>query len=64
MGVYFMASIKVNSELAYKSYQDKADSVFSKYKGTYLAVDSEPKVLEGEWNYSRAVLIRFEINSN
>lgn len=60
MSHYFIANIKVNSEQEYQKYLDSADDVFSKYKGKYLAVDKEPEVLEGEWNYSRAVLIRFE----
>lgn len=60
MSHYFIANIKVNSDQEYQKYLDRADDVFSKYRGTYLAVDREPEVLEGEWNYSRAVLIRFE----
>ena len=33
---------------------------FPRFNGTYLAVDSQPEVLEGSWDYSRVVLIRFE----
>ncbi len=29
-------------------------------RGTYLAVDDHPVVLEGKWESERAVLIRFE----
>jgi uncharacterized protein (DUF1330 family) len=59
MGVYFMASIKVTNEREYRKYLDRADGIFSKYNGTYLAVDNGPEILEGRWPYSRAVLIRF-----
>jgi uncharacterized protein (DUF1330 family) len=60
MSVYFFASIRINDDLEYEKYLDAADDIFSKYKGSYLAVDGKPEVLEGEWDYSRAVLISFE----
>ncbi len=60
MGIYFMASIRIKDVQEYQSYLDGSDEVFRKYKGSYLAVDSRPDVLEGTWDYSRAVLIRFE----
>jgi uncharacterized protein (DUF1330 family) len=60
MSVYFMAYIRINSDHEYKRYLDRSEEIFAKYKGSYLAVDNKPKVLEGEWNYSRAVLIRFD----
>jgi len=60
MSCYFMANIKVNDADEYQKYLDGAGEVFARFKGTYLAVDSQPEVLEGSWNYSRAVLIHFE----
>lgn len=60
MSYFFIANIRVDSEQEYQKYLDRADDVFSKHKGKYLAVDKEPEVLEGKWKYSRAVLIRFE----
>jgi len=60
MSIYFMASIRINDQQEYQNYLDRVNEVFAKYKGTYLAVDKHPGVLEGEWNYSRAVLIRFD----
>ena len=59
MSVYFMASIGIRDEQEYQLYLDRADEIFARYKGTYLAVDKQPGVLEGEWEYSRAVLIKF-----
>jgi uncharacterized protein (DUF1330 family) len=46
-------------EKEYEKYLESCDEVFSKYQGKYLAVDGEPTVLEGEWQYSRSVLIEF-----
>lgn len=61
MPYYFIANIKINDESEYKKYVEKSGEVFSKYNGEYLAVDSNPEILEGEWRYSRCVIIRFEI---
>jgi uncharacterized protein (DUF1330 family) len=47
--------IKMNTK-----YINKVDEVFAKYNGKYLAVDDNPKVLEGKWNYSRAAIIEFK----
>lgn len=60
MSVYFMASIRMKSEQNYKMYLDRSEEVFARYKGSYLSVDNNPEVLEGEWKYSRAVLIQFD----
>ena len=64
MDVYFMASIRIKDDQEYQLYLDGADEIFARYKGTYLAVDKQAKVLEGSWDYSRAVLIRFENKSD
>jgi uncharacterized protein (DUF1330 family) len=60
MNYYFIAQIKINDQAEYQNYISGARDVFSKYKGKYLAVDNNPEVLEGKWNYTRTVLIRFE----
>ena len=60
MSVYFMANILIGDDQDYQLYLDRSEEVFARYKGSYLAVDNKPEVLEGEWSYSRAVLIRFD----
>jgi uncharacterized protein (DUF1330 family) len=60
MSVFFMANIRIRDEQEYQLYLDRSDEVFSRHKGTYLAVDKKPGLLEGDWNYSRAVLIHFD----
>ena len=57
---YFIANIKVDDESEYQKYIDKVDEVFAKYNGNYLAVDNNPKILEGDWKYSRSVIIEFK----
>ena len=59
MSVYFVAQITIHDEAEYGKYLQEVDDVFSRFNGKYLAVDSNPTVLEGEWNHGRMVLIEF-----
>jgi len=59
MKYYFIANIKIHDSDGYMKYIEKAGSIFSKYNGRYLAVDNQPEILEGNWNYSRSVIIEF-----
>jgi uncharacterized protein (DUF1330 family) len=59
MSYYFMASITIRDPAEYQKYLDRADHIFARYRGTYLAVDDNSLVLEGAWDSERAVLIRF-----
>lgn len=60
MSYYFIAQIRINDTTEYQKYIDTASEIFSKYKGEYLSVDNAPLILEGQWDYTRTVLIRFE----
>jgi uncharacterized protein (DUF1330 family) len=60
MNHYFVAQIKINDKEEYSKYLQYVDEVFSRYKGEYLAVDESPAVLEGSWNYTKSVLIKFK----
>lgn len=57
---YFIAQIKINDEIEYQKYIDKAGSIFKKYNGEYLSIDNDPLILEGKWDYTRTVLIKFD----
>ncbi|NJN25979.1 MAG: DUF1330 domain-containing protein [Cyclobacteriaceae bacterium] len=59
MSYYFIAQIKINDIYEYQKYINKAGEIFKKYKGEYLSVDNGPNVLEGDWDYTRTVLIKF-----
>jgi uncharacterized protein (DUF1330 family) len=59
MDYYFAGNIRIHNPDNYQKYLEKVDEIFEKYNGVYLAVDETPLVLEGKWNYSKAVLIRF-----
>jgi len=60
MSYYFVAQIKIKDEVEYQKYLDGACNIFKQYNGEYLAVDNKPIILEGNWNYTRTVLIRFK----
>jgi uncharacterized protein (DUF1330 family) len=59
VSVYIVASIAVKDWDEYGKYQDGFLDIFAKYKGELLAVSDEPRVMEGEWPFTRAVIIRF-----
>jgi Uncharacterized conserved protein len=56
---YFSAQIRIHDKDEYGKYLEKFDEIFSKYKGEYLAIDESPFLLEGEWNYTKSVIIKF-----
>jgi uncharacterized protein (DUF1330 family) len=60
MSYYFIAQIRIKDENEYQKYIDKAGDIFKKFKGKYLSVDNNPLILEGKWDLTRLVLIRFE----
>jgi uncharacterized protein (DUF1330 family) len=60
MNHYFAAQIKIHDHDEYEKYLDKFDDIFSKYKGEYLAIDESPVVLEGAWDYTKSVLVKFD----
>lgn len=59
MSVYIVASIAIRDWHEYARYQEGFPEIFARYEGELLAVSDEPQVMEGEWPYTRAVLIRF-----
>ncbi len=61
---YFVANIQIINENEYNKYVNKVDEVFSKYNGKYLALDDNPQLLEGDWNYTRSVIISFKNKSD
>lgn len=60
MSYFFIANIRINDNREYLKYLERAGEVFRRFNGKYLAVDGEPDCLEGRWDYTRTVLIRFD----
>jgi uncharacterized protein (DUF1330 family) len=59
MSVYLIAQLQINDRDEYGKYEAGFMDVFSKYDGEILGLDEAPETLEGDWPYTRIVLIRF-----
>jgi uncharacterized protein (DUF1330 family) len=57
--VYAIAALKFTDRDAYNRYQAAFMDVFQRYSGTLLAADEAPRVIEGEWNRDKVVLMSF-----
>ncbi len=60
MSTYFIAQIKIHDPIKYKDYLSGFDEIFTKYDAEVVLVDENPEVLEGDWPFSRIVLIKFK----
>ena len=59
MSVYIIAQIEIHDREEYNIYEDGFDAIFRKYGGLLMSVDEEAVVLEGEWPFTRTVLMTF-----
>lgn len=59
MAHYFSAQIRIHDNEEYEIYLENFDEIFSKYNGEYLAIDESPTLLEGKWDYTKSVLVKF-----
>lgn len=60
MAYYFSAQIRIHDPGEYERYLESFDEIFSRCQGKFLAIDESPTLLEGEWDYTKTVLISFE----
>lgn len=59
MPVYLIAQLQIHDRERYASYESGFMDIFNKYDGTIMAVDEAPEPLEGEWAFTRTVLVEF-----
>lgn len=59
MPVYIVANIAIENHEEYAAYQAGFLEIFARYQGELLAVSDAPRVIEGEWPFTRAVILRF-----
>ena len=59
MPVYLIAQLSIHDRATYAKYGSGFMDIFSRYGGRLLSVDEAPKVIEGEWGYTRTVLLEF-----
>lgn len=59
MPVYTIAQLKFTDEPAYRRYQAAFPAVFARFDAAVVVADEVPVVLEGEWPFSKIVILRF-----
>ena len=59
MTIYAVIQVKIKDREAYDRYSAGFMDVFEKFEGTLLAADFDPKVIEGDWDKDRIVLMSF-----
>ncbi len=59
MTAYAIATLNIHDRGEYARYENGFMDIFNQYNGTMLAVDETPQTLEGDWSYTRTVLIEF-----
>ena len=59
VSVYTIAQLRFTDRAAYDRYQAKFMDVFGRYSGTVLAADESPRVIEGQWDGEKLVLLSF-----
>ena len=59
MSGYIISNIDVKNPEAYEEYIDKVKPIVEKFGGEYLVRAGEYKVIDGEWQYPRTVIIKF-----
>ncbi len=57
--VYLVAQIRIDDRETYRKYEVGFGEIFQKYAGESVAFTENPDIIEGEWPYSRTVLLRF-----
>lgn len=59
MTVYLIANLNIDDRARYGEYEAGFLEIFNRYDGTLLAVDENQDVLEGDYAFTRTVLISF-----
>lgn len=59
MSIYLIATLEIEDRDTYRRYEEGFMEIFQRFGGELLSVEEAPVVLEGEWTWTRTVLIRF-----
>jgi uncharacterized protein (DUF1330 family) len=57
--VYAIAELRFTDRSAYDRYQSRFMEVFGRHRGTVLAADESPQVIEGRSDVEKVVLLSF-----
>ena len=56
---YVIAQINLKNKEGYKEYVDKVPAIIKNFGGEYLVKAGEFKSIEGKWDFTRNVVIKF-----
>ncbi|MDH4248739.1 MAG: DUF1330 domain-containing protein [Deltaproteobacteria bacterium] len=59
MAAYIIVNIQVTNEVQYQSYRSQVSPMVQRFHGKYLVRGGAHKVLEGDWNPTRLVVLEF-----
>ena len=59
VSVYVIVQLKIHDRARYDKYAEALVPVLRQYGGEALVADDQPRVLEGEWDGDRVVMLRF-----
>jgi len=57
--VFIIAQINIHDRNAYAKYEEGFGAIFARYEGTLVSVDEDVEVLEGDWSFTRTVVLQF-----
>lgn len=60
MTVYAVALIKVHDREAYRPYEENVLPILAKFNAKVIAFDEEPTIVEGDWPYTRSLIMSFQ----
>jgi len=59
MAAYLIVDVDVQDSSSYERYKAGAAAIITKHRGEYLVRGGSIRVIEGDWQPSRLVLLRF-----
>jgi uncharacterized protein (DUF1330 family) len=59
MPAFLIADVDVHNDDSYSSYREANPAIVKKFGGRYVARGGEVKVLEGDWQPQRTIIIEF-----
>ena len=59
MSFYFIANLNIHDQETYQKYVEGTHQIDMMKGGKFLVIDEQPQLLEGNWDYSRVVVIEF-----
>ncbi len=59
MSVYVITNLVIKDQAPYRSYEQAFKAILAKAPGKLLSVCDQPEAVEGQWPFSRTVLLWF-----